>query len=96
MLAAIRAEEDVVRVRELGLGLNARSRDRRVSDGSHERMCGVHLSLGSKHAIYAKPGLSRRKTKFHVDVFVAVDRVEIAGETVFSEGAYRVADTPAG
>ena len=97
VLAAIRAEEEVVRVRELGFGLNrALTRDRRISDvGSYERMCGVHLSLGSKHAIYAKPGLSRRKTKFHVDVFVAVDRVEIEGEVVFSEGAYRVAGEPA-
>jgi hypothetical protein len=59
-------------------------------------MCGIHLSLGSKHAIYAKPGLSRRKTKFHVDVFVAVDQVEIDGEVVFSGGAYRVADASAG
>ena len=97
VLAAIRAEEEVVRVRELGFGLNrALTRERRVSDvGSYERMCGIHLSLGSKHAIYAKPGLSRRKTKFHVDVFVAVDRVEIEGEVVFSEGAYRVAGEPA-
>jgi len=54
-------------------------------------MCGVHLSLGSKHAIDAKPGLSKRRTKFHVDVFVAVDRVEIAGEEIFSNGRYRVA-----
>jgi hypothetical protein len=98
VLAAIRAEEGVVRVRELGFGLNrALTRDRRLSDvGSYERMCGIHLSLGSKHAIYAKPGLSRRKTKFHVDVFVAVDRVDIAGEVVFSDGTYRVADAPAG
>jgi leucyl aminopeptidase (aminopeptidase T) len=98
VLAAIRAEEEVVRVRELGFGLNrALTRDRRVSDvGSYERMCGIHLSLGSKHAIYAKPGLSRRKTKFHVDVFVAVDQVEIDGEVVFSGGAYRVADASAG
>jgi leucyl aminopeptidase (aminopeptidase T) len=98
VLAAIRAEEEVVRVRELGFGLNrALTRDRRVSDvGSYERMCGTHLSLGSKHAIYARPGLSRRKTKFHVDVFVAVDRVDIDSEVVFSEGAYRVADGPAG
>jgi len=93
VLAAIREDEDVVRVRELGFGLNrAFTRERRVSDvGSYERMCGVHLSLGSKHAIYAKPGLSKRRTKFHVDVFVAVDRVEIAGEEIFSNGRYRVA-----
>jgi aminopeptidase len=94
VLAAIRADEEIVRVRELGFGLNrAFTRERRVSDvGSYERMCGVHLSLGSKHAIYAKPGLSKRRTKFHVDVFVAVDRVEIAGEEIFSNGRYRIGE----
>ena len=98
VLAAIRAEEEVIRVRELGFGLNrALTRNRRVSDvGSYERMCGIHLSLGSEHAIYAKPGLPKRRTKFHVDVFVAVDRVEIDGEDVFSDGSYRVAVAPAG
>ena len=92
ILTAIRAEEGVVHVRELGFGLNrALTRERRVSDvGSYERMCGVHLSLGAKHAIYAKAGFPKRKTKFHVDVFVAVERVEIGGETVFSGGAYRI------
>jgi len=94
ILSAIRAQEGVVHVRELGFGLNrALTRSRRVSDvGSYERMCGVHLSLGAKHAIYAKAGFPKRKTKFHVDVFVAVERVEIGGEMVFSDGAYRIED----
>jgi hypothetical protein len=90
VLDAIRAEEQCVRIRELGFGLNpALTRERRVTDvGSYERMCGIHLSLGSKHAIYAKPGFSKRKTKFHVDVFAAVDSVDIDAETVFSNGSY--------
>jgi hypothetical protein len=90
VLDAIRRDEEVVRVRELGLGLNrAFTRSRRVSDvGSYERMSGVHLSLGSKHAVYPKPGLSKRRTRHHVDVFAAVDRVRIDGVDVFEGAAF--------
>ena len=93
ILDAIRAGEEVVRVRELGLGLNrALTRERRVSDvGSYERMNGVHLSLGSKHAIFAKPGIAKRRAKFHVDVFAAVERVEIDGVNVYAEGFFEPA-----
>ncbi|HET7453857.1 MAG TPA: hypothetical protein VFL12_14010 [Thermoanaerobaculia bacterium] len=95
ILEAIRLEEGVVRVRELGLGLNrAFRRNRRVSDvGAYERMSGVHLSLGAKHAIYAKAGLAKRRTKFHVDVFAAVDRFRIDGVDVWDGTAF--ADTAA-
>jgi len=96
ILDGIRAAEGVVRVRELGLGLNrALTRSRRVSDvGSYERMSGVHLSLGSKHAVYAKPGLSKRRTKYHVDVFAAVDRLEIDGVNVWAGGFFDPAASP--
>ena len=92
VLDAIRKEEEVVRVRELGLGLNrAFTRSRRVSDvGTYERMSGVHLSLGSKHAIYAKPGIAKRRAKFHVDVFAAADRVVIDGVDVFDGSSFFV------
>jgi len=90
ILEDIRAAEGKVLLRELGFGLNrAMSRNRRVTDiGAYERMCGIHVSLGAKHAMFSKPGLSRRQRKFHVDVFPDVDRVEIDAETVFSGGAY--------
>ncbi len=90
VLDAIRRDEEVVRVRELGFGLNrALTRTRRVSDvGSYERMSGVHLSLGSKHAVYARAGLPKRRTKHHVDVFAAVDRVRIDGVDVFDGAAF--------
>lgn len=92
ILAEIRAAEGEVWLRELGFGLNrAFTRERRVSDvGSYERMCGIHLSLGAKHAIYAKPGFSKRRVKYHVDVFAAVDRAEIDGETVYAGGGYTI------
>ncbi len=91
VLDAIRAGEGEVIIRELGLGLNrAFTPERRVSDvGSYERMCGVHLSLGAKHAVYTKAGFERSRARFHVDVFVALERMEIDDEVVFSGGAWQ-------
>lgn len=92
ILASIAAEEGPVWVRELGFGINrALTATRRVNDVStYERMCGIHLSLGAKHAVYAKPGFNKRRTRFHVDVFCAPTRVEIDDAVVFAEGEYRV------
>ena len=89
ILAAITAAEGEVWLRELGFGMNpALTWTRRVHDVStYERMTGIHLSLGAKHAVYTKPGFSKRHTRFHVDVFCAVERVEVDGGLVF-DGAY--------
>jgi len=89
VLAEIREAEGVVWVRELGFGLNrAFSRERRVSDiGSYERMCGIHLSLGTKHLQYKKPSFPK-KGGFHVDVFVEAQAVEVDGDCVFKDGVY--------
>ena len=91
VIAQIRAEEDVW-VRELGFGMNrALTPERRVSDiGTYERMCGIHLSLGAKHGVYAKPNLSRRHSRFHVDVFAVTDGVILNGEPVFRDGHWCV------
>lgn len=91
VLDQIKADEEVW-VRELGFGLNrALTRDRRLTDiGSYERMCGVHLSLGQKHTIYAKPGMPKRSSKYHVDVFVAVEKVTIDDVVVYEHGVYIV------
>jgi len=72
VLNLIRKEEGTIWVRELGLGLNrALSREHFVSDmGTFERMCGIHLSLGAKHGIYAKEGMKRNSGKFHIDVML--------------------------
>ena len=89
ILAEIKATEPIW-VRELGLGMNrAFTKNRLVSDiGTYERMCGVHLSLGQKHTIYAKPGMPKRTSRYHVDVFVDATRVLVDGEVVYQEGAY--------
>jgi len=86
MLALIReGEEGEVWVRELGFGLNRGfSKTKIVSDvGSYERMCGVHLSLGRKHGMYAKPGFKRGDGKFHIDIFLDTVSVTLDGDVVF-------------
>lgn len=91
VLDQIRADEELW-VRELGFGMNrALTRHRLLSDiGSYERMCGIHLSLGQKHTIYAKPGFPKRSSKYHVDVFVDVTQVTIDDMVVFKDGKYLV------
>jgi hypothetical protein len=85
VLDMIKEEENVVWVRELGLGLNrAFNKDRYVSDmGTFERMCGLHLSLGAKHGIYAKEGMKRNSGKFHIDVMIDTDTFDIDDTVVF-------------
>jgi hypothetical protein len=92
VLENIRADEGEVWVRELGFGLNrAFAPDRIVRDiGTLERMCGVHLSLGAKHAVYKKAAFGRRAGRHHVDVFLAVEQVLLDDRVVFREGAWRV------
>lgn len=87
-----RDEDDVVWVRELGLGLNrAFTKTRTVGDtGTYERMCGVHLSLGAKHGIYGKPGFKRRDGKYHVDVFVDTYIFKLDDDIVYANGAWIV------
>jgi leucyl aminopeptidase (aminopeptidase T) len=91
VLDQIKADEEVW-VRELGFGMNrALTRNRRLTDiGSYERMCGIHLSLGQKHTIYAKEGMPKRSSKYHVDVFVDVEKVTIDDVVVFENGSYTV------
>lgn len=92
VITQIKAEEEQVWVRELGFGMNrALTAVRRVSDiGTFERMCGIHLSLGAKHGIFAKPNFSRRHSRFHVDVFAVTETVTLHGATVFRDGAWCV------
>ena len=92
VLANIRADEQVVWLRELGLGLNrAFTQTRTVSDiGSYERMCGMHLSLGAKHGIYGKPNFKRGDGKHHVDVFAVTQEVVFGESVVYRDGVWIV------
>ncbi|MBL4769914.1 MAG: hypothetical protein JKY61_01910 [Planctomycetes bacterium] len=87
VLESIRADEGEVWLREFGLGLNkAFTRDRMVTDiGSYERMCGVHLSLGSKHSVYKKPQIKKKHARQHVDVFVMTDSVTLDGQEIYCD-----------
>jgi len=92
VLESIRVDEGEVRVRELGLGMNrAFTHERIVTDvGAYERMCGVHLSLGSKHAVYNKPEIKKKTARQHVDVFVLTDAVRLDDEVIYRDGAWVV------
>jgi aminopeptidase len=59
-------------IREIGFGLNkAISKERFLGDiTAFERIQGIHLSLGEKHSVYKKEGITTHKTKFHIDLFV--------------------------
>jgi aminopeptidase len=91
VLANIRADEGEVWIRELGFGMNrAFSAERTVSDiGTFERMCGIHLSLGAKHGLFAKPQIRRATAKHHVDVFAVTQAVYLDGHSVFQNGAWQ-------
>lgn len=64
-------------VREIGFGLNrAITRTRYLKDiTAFERILGLHFSLGEKHTVYKKPGITPDKTRFHVDIFPVVTQV---------------------
>jgi hypothetical protein len=92
VLGTIRADEGDVTLRELGFGLNrAFSLEHSVSDiGTFERMCGVHLSLGKKHATYPKAGIHKQLARYHVDVFAQIEQVWLDAEVIYRDGAWRV------
>jgi len=91
VLENIRADEGEILVREFGCGLNRALTPRNIVNdvGTFERMCGVHLSLGAKHASYKKPGVERESAKHHVDVFPVVEAVLLDGQNVFVDGEWR-------
>jgi aminopeptidase len=90
VMANIRADEGEVWIRELGFGMNrAFNAERTVSDiGTFERMCGIHLSLGAKHGLFAKPQIRRATAKHHVDVFAITQAVYLDDHSVFQDGAW--------
>jgi len=79
-------------VREFGLGLNpAMHKGRMLTEiTAFERMKGLHFSLGAKHTVYKKAGINAKRTRYHVDIYIDVERVELDGEPVFEGGAHCV------
>ncbi len=91
ILAMIEEDSPVI-MREFGLGLNrALGKGRLVNDlTAFERMNGMHISLGEKHSIYKKPGLPRDKGRYHVDVFIDLERITIDNEMVYNQNDFTV------
>jgi aminopeptidase len=79
-------------IREVGFGLNrAITRDHYLSDiTAFERTLGLHFSLGEKHTVYKKQGITADKTRFHVDLFPLVNEVYADDALIFEDGTYRV------
>lgn len=92
IMKQIRESDGAIWVRELGFGMNrAFTRDRIVCDiGTYERMCGIHLSLGNKHATYKKPNFKQRAPGFHLDVFAVTETVSLDGQIVYQNGQWIV------
>ncbi len=89
----IRGEEGgKVQVREIGFGLNrALGFNHRINEPTaFERFCGMHFSLGLKHAMYRKKISKKVLQKYHLDIFCLVRRVFIGETKVFEDGKYCV------
>lgn len=79
-------------IREIGLGLNkAITRERYIEDiTAFERIHGMHFSLGEKHSVYKKAGITTNKTKFHIDIFPVVDRILCDEAVLFKNNKFIV------
>ena len=79
-------------IREIGFGLNrSMTKERYLGDiTAFERILGLHLSMGEKHSVYKKEGIIAKKSRFHVDLFLATDKVLSDGKVFFENGKYKV------
>jgi hypothetical protein len=90
VMKAVFVDEGELYVRELGIGLNPAMsmQPHRFVNGllAFERMRGVHLSVGRKHTVFVKSGVSRKQAqaRYHIDIFLAASAVEIDGNTAIS------------
>lgn len=77
-------------MREIGFGLNcAITKQRPLGDiTAFERILGMHMSLGEKHSVYKKAGIRTNKSKFHIDLFLQIDKVKADGQVIFEDDKY--------
>ncbi len=77
-------------LREIGFGLNrAITRDNYLKDiTAFERIFGLHFSLGEKHTVYKKQGITADKTRFHVDIFPVITEVYADGVCIFENDSF--------
>jgi aminopeptidase len=91
VIAQVKTNERTL-IREIGFGLNrAITREHPLRDiTAFERILGLHFSLGEKHTVYKKQGITADKTRFHVDLFPLVNEVYADGTCIFRDGVYLV------
>lgn len=79
-------------LREIGFGMNrAITRQNYLKDiTAYERILGLHCSLGEKHTVYKKEGITAKDTRFHVDLFLDTKQVLADGTEIFKDGSYVV------
>jgi len=91
MLDLIRdGEGGKIYVREFGMGLNeSMGRAKYLNDiTAFERQCGMHISIGQKHTVYKKKGIKAKKTRFHLDLFVNLQRLVVDDVVIFENGKW--------
>lgn len=79
-------------IREIGFGLNrAITREHYLKDiTAFERIYGMHVSLGEKHTVYKKQGITADKTRFHVDLFPLVNKASTENCLIFEHDEYKI------
>ena len=85
-------QDEPVMIREFGMSLNpAMGKEHIVNDvTAFERMLGLHVSLGAKHGVYSKPGIQRKKARYHIDVFIDMDTIIVDEKPIYAQGKYIV------
>ncbi len=91
IIAQIQTNERAI-LREIGFGLNrAITREKYLKDiTAFERILGLHFSLGEKHTVYKKQGITPDKTRYHVDIFPVVTEVYADETLIFANGKYMI------
>ena len=79
-------------LRELGFGMNKGiTREKPLNDiTAFERIQGMHVSIGEKHTVYKKEGITAKKTRFHVDLFVDVEEISSDGTVFLQNNTYNL------
>lgn len=91
IVADVQTNERAI-IREIGFGLNrAITREHYLKDiTAFERILGLHFSLGEKHTVYRKQGITPDKTRYHVDLFPVVTEVFADETCIFRNNTYLV------
>lgn len=89
VIAQIQTNERAL-VREIGFGLNrAITREKYLRDiTAFERLLGLHFSLGEKHTVYKKQGITPDKTRYHVDIFTEITQIYADDTLIFESGDF--------